>query len=224
MGKIVKRLMSKLFPAAAVMWGNFRVLAFQYGQWKSIRCRMAVDAKGGPIPWYTYPAIEYLNNFDFTECDVFEFGSGNSSLYWSSRSSSVVSVEDNQAWYEIVNKKKLRNHTMIHRPDELGYIAALTEQNKKFDIIVIDGNHRVGCTVEALKMIDIDGMIVLDNSDRIIEKECGRLLRANGFMQVDFSGFGPINGYCWTTSIFLKSNKMFLTKFSGPTPVGGLNN
>lgn len=200
------------------------MLAFQHGQWNSIRCQMAVDAKGCPIPWYTYPAIEYLNNFDFTECDVFEFGSGNSSLYWSLRSKSVVSVEDNQAWYEIVNKSKRSNQILIHRSDESGYISALTEQTRCFDIVVIDGNYRLNCTVEAMKMVNSDGMILLDNSDRVIEKECGRLLRGGGFIQIDFSGFGPINGYCWTTSIFIKSSKLFFTKFTGPTPVGGLNN
>jgi len=224
MKQIITRLLSKILPDSVVIWRNFKTLAFQHGQWKSVRSRMAVDAKGNPIPWYTYPAIEYLDNFDFTQCDVFEFGSGNSSLYWSSRSKSVVSVEDNQAWYEIVIKNIRNNQTLIYRSDEAGYIGALTEQNRYFDIIVIDGNHRLNCTIEAIKMINPDGIILLDNSDRIIEKECGRLLRGNGFIQIDFSGFGPINGYCWATSVFLKSSKLFLRNFYGPTPIGGLNN
>lgn len=224
MKNMLARLLSKLIPGFVVMWGNFKILAFRHGQWRSVRCRMAVDIKGNPIPWYTYPAIEYLNNFDFTQCDVFEFGSGNSSLYWSSRSKSVVSVEDNQAWYEIVNKNKRNNQTLIHRSNETGYISALTERDSHFDIIVIDGNHRVSCTIAAMKKIKPDGMVLLDNSDRVIEKECGKLLRDNGFIQIDFCGFGPINGYCWSTSIFLKSARYFSNNYSGPTPIGGLNN
>ncbi len=200
------------------------MLAVRYGQWNSIRRHIAVDGKGSPIPWYTYPAIEYLNSFDFKHCDVFEFGSGNSSLYWSSRSKSVVSVEDNQDWHEIVNKMKCSNQTLIYRANEMGYIGALAEQKKNFDIIVIDGNHRLGCTIEAIKMIKLDGMILLDNSDRVVEKECGKLLRGDGFIQMDFSGFGPINGYCWTTSLFLKTSKLLSNNFLGPTPIGGLNN
>jgi hypothetical protein len=224
MMSIIRRLVSKIFPAAGVFLDNVFTLAFKYGQWMSIKSSMAVDAQGNPIPWYTYSAIEYLNSFDFTAFNVFEFGSGNSSLYWSSRAKSVVSVEDNLDWFNIVKIKSKVNHALIYRADESDYVNALAEQGRKFDIIVIDGNHRLKCTTEAINMIDPDGIILLDNSDRLIEKECGNLLRVNGFIQMDFSGFGPINGYCWTTSIFLKNNKIFLKKYSGPSPINGLAN
>lgn len=206
------------------MWANFKILAFRHAQWRSISERMAVDADGNPIPWYTYPAIEYLKSFDFTDCDVFEFGSGNSSLYWSNRSRSVVSVEDNHDWYKVISNRKNKNQTLIHRSEEIGYVNSLPEQGKKFDVIIIDGSHRMSCTSEAIKWVKDDGIILLDNSDRIIEKECGRVLRDNQFMQIDLSGFGPINGYCWTTSIFLKKPRFFLKNYSGPTPIGGLGN
>jgi precorrin-6B methylase 2 len=133
-------------------------------------------------------------------------------------------VEDNLEWYEIVNKNKRNNQTVIHCSEKEAYVNALAAQNTDFDIIVIDGNHRLSCAIEAMKMIKPDGIILLDNSDRLIEKECGKLFRDNGFIQIDFSGFGPINGYCWTTSIFLKSSKLFSENFLGPAPIGGLNN
>jgi hypothetical protein len=224
MTKYFLQLMRKLFPVQYIMWENFQVLAFKYGQWRSVKNRMAEDAKGQPNPWYTYPAIEYLNSFNFTQLNVFEFGTGNSSLYWSSRAKSLVSVEDNLEWYEIVNKNKRNNQTVIHCSEKEAYVNALAAQNTDFDIIVIDGNHRLSCAIEAMKMIKPDGIILLDNSDRLIEKECGKLFRDNGFIQIDFSGFGPINGYCWTTSIFLKSSKLFSENFLGPAPIGGLNN
>jgi len=185
---------------------------------------MAVDAKGAEIPWYTYPAIEYLSNFDFKDCSVFEFGSGNSSLFWADRARSVCSVEDNQEWFEVVSKRQKENQIVIHRADEVGYVKSLPEQGKLFEIIVIDGNWRNECVVEAINCLKDGGMIVLDNSDRIIEKECGRLLREHGFIQMDFSGFGPINGYCWTTSVFMKAPTLLQRNFSGPTPIGGLDN
>lgn len=224
MKTIFTKFASYLLPGITVIWANFKILAFRHAQWKSIRERMAVDADGNPIPWYTYPAIEYLKNFDFTECDVFEFGSGNSSFYWSNRARSVVSVEDNNEWYEVVNSRKSKNQTLIHRSEEVDYVNSLTEQAKMFDIIIIDGNHRMSCTFEAIKWIKDDGIILLDNSDRSIEKECGKVLRNNQFIQIDFSGFGPINGYCWTTSMFLKNARFFQSNYSGPAPVGGLGN
>ena len=48
-------------------------------------------------------------------------------------------------------------------------------------------------------------MLIFDNSDwypKTISKLDDRLKH---WVQVDFSGFGPINGYTWTTSIFINS-------------------
>ena len=224
MFKKVSRLVGRIFPGIAVMKRNFYILAFGLGQWRSVKERMAVDARGVEIPWYTYPAIEYLSSFDIKDCDVFEFGSGNSSLFWADRARSVCSIEDNQEWFKVVSKRKRGNQIVIHRPDETGYVKTLPEQGKLFEIIVIDGNWRKKCVDEAIKCLKEGGMIVLDNSDRMIEKECGRLLRQQGFIQMDFSGFGPINGYCWTTSVFMKTPTLLQRNFAGPTPIGGLNN
>lgn len=223
MKKLLSRIAEKLIPGISVMKENFYILAFKHGQWRSAREGMAIDALGTALPWYTYPAIEYLNNFDFKDCNVFEFGSGNSSLYWSSRARSVISVEDNPEWFEVVNKRKLQNQLIIHRADGAGYVRALPEQNKLFEIIVIDGNWRFECTVEAINCLKENGIIVLDNSERKIERECGKLLRENGFVQIDFSGFGPINGYCWSTSLFIKNINILQRNFNGPSPIGGVN-
>ncbi len=206
------------------MKNKFSLLAFGLGQWRSVKERMAVNASGAPIPWYTYPAIEYLSSFDFKSCDVFEFGSGNLSLYWAGRARSVCSVEDNQEWFEVVSKTKRGNKIILHRADGVGYVKSLPDQGKFFEIIVVDGNWRYECAVEAINCLKDGGMIVLDNSDRKIEKECGKLLREQGFLQIDFSGFGPINNYTWSTSIFIKTPILLQKNFAGPNPIGCLGN
>lgn len=221
--KIKSSLLEKVFPNLRVMKKNFSLLAFGLGQWRSVKERMAVDASGEPIPWYTYPAIEYLSSFNFKSCDVFEFGSGNSSLYWAGRAQSVCSVEDNQEWFEVVSKTKRNNQVILHRDDEASYVNSILEQGKLFEIIVVDGNWRYECVVEAIKSLKDGGMIVLDNSDRKIEKECAKIIRAQGFIQIDFSGFGPINNYSWTTSVFINTPTLLQQDFAGPTPIGGLN-
>jgi hypothetical protein len=51
-------------------------------------------------------------------------------------------------------------------------------------------------------------MIILDNSDWY--KETSKYLRDElDLIEVDFHGFGPINNYTWTTSIFLSRNFSF---------------
>ena len=49
---------------------------------RTIDEKVCVDRDGNPLPWYTYPAIEYLSQFDYGEKTIFEFGCGYSSLFW----------------------------------------------------------------------------------------------------------------------------------------------
>ena len=66
---------------------------------RSIDEKACVDRDGNPIPWYTYPAIEYLSQFDYSDKKVFEFGCGYSSPFWAERAAEVVSIEDNPIWF-----------------------------------------------------------------------------------------------------------------------------
>lgn len=215
--------LKKTFCNFLAILTNFNTLAFRYGQWKTIRLRQAVSASNDAIPWYTYPAIEYLNTLNFAGCKVFEFGSGNSSRYWAEKSQEVISVEDNSEWFQFSSAHMSENQKVLLKSDRASYVAAISEQNKLFDVIVIDGNWRKDCTIAAMSSLKSGGIIVLDNSDRVEEKSCGKLLRKEGFVQIDFNGFGPINAYCWTTSIFLKANGILQNRLSSAKPIGGIN-
>ena len=41
---------------------------------RTIDEKVCVDRDGNPLPWYTYPAIEYLSQFDYGEKTIFEDG------------------------------------------------------------------------------------------------------------------------------------------------------
>ena len=56
-----------------------------YGYNKTLQQQKPIDASGAAIPWYTYPAMEFIEQFDFSEKKIFEWGSGNSSVYFSIR-------------------------------------------------------------------------------------------------------------------------------------------
>ncbi|MCW0216772.1 MAG: hypothetical protein OJI67_00490 [Prosthecobacter sp.] len=206
----------------ASIFRSSRILACDYGHFRSIRERQAVNAVGAPIPWYTYPAIEFLNTLDLSECNVFEFGSGNSSIFWAGRTKHVTSVEDDKQWFEHVQARKQGNQVVLYGKDKASYIAALVNHLQRYDIIVVDGRWRLACIPASIAALKPGGFIVLDNSDRSEEKLCADLLRTNGFFQVDFNGFGAINSYCWSTSIFLKADISITRKLNCGTPVGAL--
>jgi precorrin-6B methylase 2 len=211
-----------LFPKAAIFLRNANILATEQGQWRSIRTNSSVDRHGQPLPWYTYPAIEYLDTLDFSACDIFEYGSGNSSRYWAVRARSVTSVEDNPQWHDQVRANALPNQALMLRTEPGAYAAAIAAGGRRYDVVVIDGNHRLECTRAAMERVTEGGMIVLDNSDRSTEIPCAALLRDSGFFQVDFCGFGPINGYRWSTSVFFRPTFSLRRSGQGPRPAGGL--
>lgn len=197
---------------------NCNILIKTYGQFKSMRECSCLDLAGKPIPWYTYPAIEYLNHLDFSQMNVFEFGGGNSTLWWAGKTKSVVSVEDDENWYNKVSS------AAGFLPDKIRYILEKNKENyinampgNFFDIVIIDGKHRPECAKYVLNCYKNGGgvMLIFDNSDWY-PKTINSIRKFLGWVQVDFHGFGPINNYTWTTTIFINQAKLSRLKYLLP--------
>ncbi len=189
------------------------------GQERSISEGSSVDIDGNPLPWFTYPAIEYLSQIDFSNHDVLEWGSGNSTRYFSSRCKNIVSIEHNHEWFLKLKDNLPDNVNIIFSPESAYSINPL-ELNNKYDLIIVDGVDRLNCLKSSLKLIKDSGMIIFDNSDR--NPEFCEFMRSNKLVQVDFHGFGPINKYTWTTSIFFSKGVKFKALSIQPSPpVGG---
>ncbi|MCR5879502.1 hypothetical protein [Phenylobacterium sp. J367] len=100
------------------------------------------------IPWFSWSSIEFLQSYVNPEATVFEYGSGGSTLFFSRRAKSVVSVEDNHAWHALMTKtlaeRGVQNAELMLASADLGtanyrdtpYVRAL---DRPFDIIIIDG-------------------------------------------------------------------------------------
>ncbi len=179
-----------------------RVLAEDFGHTRTAAEWLCVDKDGAPIPWYTYPAIEYLRGLDFSEMDVFEYGSGYSTLFWSRHARGVVSVEHDSEWHARMSPLIPGNVSYRLLPDKDSYLQAIRECPRRFDVVVIDGEHREDCVPFALDKLKENGLIILDNSDWF--SGVASMLRAADLIQVDMQGFGPINHYTWTTSLFFR--------------------
>jgi len=177
------------------------ILDEKFGHALSRKEHRPIDAKGEPIPWYTYPAIEYIRQLDFSNSRIFEYGAGYSSLFWAGIADTVISVEKSSEWAEEIADKCPDNLTLLTIPDNPQYEDSILGYGE-FDVIVIDGSERLQCANRAVKSLCSGGMIILDNSDWYT-KAAG-VLREDDFIQVDMSGFGPINQYTWSTSFFLR--------------------
>jgi hypothetical protein len=187
-----------------------KILDEKYGYSKSVIAGKAIGLNDTPIAWYTYPAFEFIDQFDYSNSIVFEWGAGYSTLYWARVAKKVVSIEDNNDWYKEIDKKRPENVTLVFKENEEDYINAIKSEDK-FDVIIIDGSHRFKCASLAPKYLNDNGFIILDNSDWM--PNTAEMLRNLGLIQVDMSGVGPVCKYTWTTSIFMHRNFNFKSKY-----------
>lgn len=183
----------------------------EIGWIRSAKEKMPVEQSGDPLPWYTYPAIKFLGPKIQPGLTVFEYGSGNSTLWWADKVAYVTSCEHDEEWSESVKKRIQPNVEYIHCELEYGgeYSKVIRRYKDMFDVVVIDGRDRVNCAKNSLDALRKDGVIVWDNSDRDIYKEGYAYLEQNGFKRIDFWGIGPINIYGWCTSVFYRTDNCF---------------
>jgi len=199
---MIKKIVKAIIPKAILSTlKNYKILSVDYGQYQTMKHWDCIDKYKDPIPWYSYPAIEFLKQLDFSQKRIFEYGSGNSTLFWAKRSKEVYVVEDDKAWYDKIKAKVPENVTYQYADNIEAYTTAIQQYPGKFDIIIIDGNHRYECAKAALEKLEKHGFFILDNSDW--SENTSALLRTSDLIEVDMSGFGPINGYTWVTSFYL---------------------
>lgn len=201
---LVARKLGK-YPEEIGVASLARNFKHDYGYLASVKAQKPIDAHGKPIPWFTYPATEYLESLDLSMVNIFEWGSGNSSAYFADRCLSIESVESDREWYEYQLKIAKQNQvvSLKHEGSEDYPNAINNGQHDVYDIIIVDGKQRVRCCSAAIAKLDKGGLLILDNSDwypRLCES-----LRNHNFVQIDFHGHGPINPYTWSTSIFMPS-------------------
>lgn len=198
-----------------------------FGIERSILEQKCVNADDEPLPWYTYPAIEYLSQFDYHTKKIFEYGCGNSSLFWALRAQKVVSVEDKPEWYEKWCSALTAPNLQIQLHQAENYEQAIAREKECFDVIVIDGIRRAQCAEAALPALQDGGIIILDDSDRVNTSKDYQaaigLLKSFGLLQIDFYGFCPLNIYPKCTSIFFSRNFNFPLR-QKVQPANGIGN
>lgn len=192
------RLAQKMYPYLA-----------ETGWIESRQTRRPVDREGRPLPWITYPAIAFLDGRVKPDFTVFEFGSGNSTLWWAERVSHVTCVEHDPEWAEEIASKVPDNVDFNHvalEPDG-DYCRFAAASGRQYHVIVIDGRDRVNCALRSVEHLRDDGVFVWDNTERRRYEVGLRRLREMGFRQIGFRGPLPIvNWECETSVLYRPEN------------------
>lgn len=176
------------------------------GWFRSFKEKSSVDAEGNPIPWFTYPATEFLTRRIHPEMKVFEYGCGASTLWWSKKVNEIVAVEHVEDWYNKIAPLVPENVSLHYINLEYKgiYSKKIKEYNNRFDVVVLDGRDRINCAMNSLTALKEDGIIVWDNSDRQKYEAGYHFLYKNGFRKIEFVGLVPIINFKSETGIFYR--------------------
>ena len=92
--RLVVRLHRKYSSYRKLLGVNERYLA-PNGYWHSY----PADSTGEAVPWFSYPAIQFLKGVVRPQWKVLEYGSGYSTVFWNARCARTVSVEHDEHWF-----------------------------------------------------------------------------------------------------------------------------
>lgn len=178
------------------------------GWYKSFYGKQSIDNNNQPIPWCTYPFIKFIEPRLKKDFIAFEFGCGNSTLWYSRKITSIKSVEHNKEWYNRMTKQVPSNSTIVYKEiNENGdYAKEVLNSHENYDIVIIDGEDRNNCLKYSLGKLTVYGVIVFDNTDRDDYSPSYILLGKSGFKRIDFTGMAPIINTNSCTSIFYREN------------------
>ncbi len=211
---------------------------FKSGYFRSALSNKPCDKDGNPLPFLTYPFIEYIVDLDLSAAKMLEFGGGNSTLFFASKVSQIYTVEPNfnrpKSWFLSLKKEisKLKNNEKVklfgvdlpekyeYYPDWIKLVNERTKEvideilNKSkssFDIILIDGwgFQRKWIATYIASSLSQGGLIIVDNTYHC--PQCAHSLRELGFNQINFKGHAP-STHRDCTSIFFKGNIKFKPK------------
>lgn len=168
----------------------------------------AIDDSGTPLPWVTYSFIDFIKTRLNKNLSIFEYGSGNSTLFYAKHVQKVVSVEHDEVWYHKIVQEKAPNAEMIFTALEKGgdYSKKAVLLQQKFDVIIVDGRDRVNCCKNSVDALTTNGVLVLDDSERDFYEEARTFLLEKGFKELPFTGISPGLFYNKTTSVFYKQD------------------
>jgi hypothetical protein len=171
------------------------------------------------LPWWSYGAIRRYGELLRPTHRVFEYGSGGSSFFTARRAASVLSVENDPAWHQLVTgfaqQRKLANLTCeLHllQDDQLATFQASTFCRRVtsglWDVIIIDchcgfQSGRYGITrptafAASLPQVNHGGFLILDDSWMYPELLAPRA----GWIIKEYIGTGPCRYGVTSTAVF----------------------
>jgi len=184
----------------------------EIGWTASFKKDVPVDKNGNPIPKLCYSMIFFLKERITINMMIFEFGSGQSTLFFSKLAKKVVTVEHDKNWFERINSQVPDNVDLkfCELKGNPPYFRAASDYGENFDVIIIDGRDRVNCVFDSYKALKDEGVVIFDDSYR--EEKYDKafsFLKEKGFKTLSFHGISPGCLLDHKSTIFYRDKNVF---------------
>ena len=155
------------------------------------------------IPQLTFDFIEWMEEQETSDKTIVEFGSGNSTLYFSNKFKNVITYEDEPEWIEMIKSRNIEN---IHINFlDYNFYKKEPDSLKNADFILIDNNprdnnSRLYVAQALIEKINYQNTLVLDNGNW--NGDCYFYLRTKYNFFNDFIGINPRGDRSVTTVFY----------------------
>lgn len=196
MSKFVKNILNTIWPerpAYNTLIYNKKSFLYELGWMESKKRNYPCEKDGSELPWMNYSIIAFIKERLSKDLNLFEFGSGYSTMFYSRLAKSVTSVEHDKSWYDLVVTKIPKNVQLIFIEEDIDgkYCRSIKTNDKRFHIVIVDGKDRVNCLKQSINSLENNGVILLDDSHRKDYKEGFIFLQNLGFKKINFQGLKP---------------------------------
>ena len=176
------------------------------GWYGSLAAAPPVDQQGLPIPWMNYAFVEFLTPRLSDDLRVFEYGSGQSTLYFAGRVKAVVSVETDTEWIGLLQARLPANCELqqVAANPVAEYCESINSRAELYDMVVVDAINRVPCVTSALQALTERGVVILDDSQRPEYADAFPHAASKGFRELTYSGLKPGTSEAASTTVFYR--------------------
>ncbi len=205
----IKLLFSPLNVFIKLIQLRWRGMLYEEGWFEAACDYKSINRAKEPIPWWTYSFNDFFIPQLTSDIEIFEYGSGNSTIFLAKIVQNITSIEHDKAFYNFQIPKIPKNVTLkFQLLDKYNgkYSKVILNESKLFDLIIIDGRDRVNCIKNSISRLSEHGIIILDDSQRHQYQTGIDFLIENNFKYISFTGISAGTYKKKATSIFYRKD------------------
>jgi len=205
--KAIAKLEFELADTKTLRMARFLMISnkrlFDKGLVLSAKKSVPLLRDGTPIPWVTHPFLEYISKLNLKKFTMVEFGSGNSTIFFSKKVKQLISHEHDLGFINYLREVHEYKGEIRHVDHRYGGVSSDFDT----DIVFIDGLDRNELLRTLLHHMTQQTplkqqLVIIDNPDYLGPKLLGELSE-RGFFRIDFYGTSSGSFVESITSLFI---------------------